>query len=271
MIEKWKYYCGGSAVLAWLTLGLVAVWLAVTLLSLIGRAAHFYVPVAEWLTLPSLFPLFLTRPWTLVSYMAVHFELLHMLFNVLWLYWFGRILLITLSDRHLLLSFIGGGLVGGLLFLLSAAMGYGSGWLCGCSAAVIAVMCVAAIRLPDHPVNLFLIGEVKLKWVAVACCVITFIGGGGNQAAHIGGLLWGVALGLMLRKGVDPARWLSPRSAADRRPQRSPDRMVRVLRDRQEDIRRLDELLDKIRLSGYGSLSSKERKELNEISSRIKK
>lgn len=269
---NYKDYCGGSALLAWLTLGLVAVWLLVTLLSLGGRLLHFYVPVAEWLTLPSLFTLFLTRPWTLITYMAVHFDVLHMLFNVLWLYWFGRIMLITLSDRHLAVAFIGGGLSGGILFLASAALGYGSGWLCGCSAAVIAVMCATALRLPDHPVSLFLIGEVKLKWVAVACCLLTFIGGGGNQAAHIGGLLWGVAFGLMLRRGVDPVKLLSfRRDGVPAKPKRNADRMVRVLRDRQDDIRRLDELLDKIRLSGYGSLSNRERKELNEISSRIKK
>ncbi len=265
--DKWKAYCGGSAVLAWLTLGLVAVWLIVTVLTLAGRMMHFYVPIAEWLTLPSYFPLFLTRPWTLLTYMAVHFDVLHMLFNVLWLYWFGRIMLAVFSDRHLLLAFIGGGVAGGIVFLASAAIGYGSGWLCGCSAAVIAVMCVAAIRLPDHPVNLFLIGEVKLKWVAIVCCVLTFIGGGGNQAAHIGGAIWGVALGLMLRNGIDPiSRLSSPQT-----PKRKADRMVKALRDRQADIERLDQLLDKIRLSGYGSLSARERKELNEISSRIKK
>ena len=128
-------------------------------------------------------------------------------------------------------------------------------------------------RLPDQPVGLFLIGEVKLTWVAVACCVLTFIGGGGNQAAHIGGLLWGLAFGLMLRRGIDITRFLSfgVGRPAPHGPKRSPDRMVRALRDRQDDIRRLDELLDKIRLSGYGSLSSKERRELNEISARIKK
>lgn len=273
MIEKWKYYCGGSALLAWLTIGLAAVWIMVTLLSLLSRATHAYIPIAEWLTLPSLFPLFLTRPWTLLTYMAVHFDFLHMLFNVLWLYWFGRIMLITLSDRHLAFAFVGGGMAGGILFLASAAIGYGTGWLCGCSAAVIAVMCTTAIRLPDHPVNLFLIGEVRLKWVAVACCLLTFLGGGGNQAAHIGGLLWGVAFGLMLQRGIDPTMRLSSRSRSTAKdtPRRSADRMVRVLHDRQEDIRRLDELLDKIRLSGYGSLSSRERKELNEISARIKK
>lgn len=268
-----KKYFGGSALLAWLVLGLPAVWLLVTLLSVIGSAAHFYVPVADWLTLPSLFSLFLTRPWTLLTYMAVHFDFLHMLFNVLWLYWFGQMMLITLSDRHLAVAFAGGGLAGGILFLASAALDYGSGWLCGCSAAVIAVMCATAIRLPDHPVNLLLIGSVKLKWVAVACCVLTFVGGGGNQAAHIGGLLWGVAFGLMLSKGVDPSAWLSSvaRRYSARPPRRSANRVVRVLRDRQEDIRRLDELLDKIRLSGYDALSAKERKELQELSTRIKK
>ncbi|MDE6740848.1 MAG: rhomboid family intramembrane serine protease [Muribaculaceae bacterium] len=273
MIEKWKYYCGGSALLAWLTLGLPAIWLVVTLLSLLGGAAHFYVPVANWLTLPSPFTLFLTRPWTLLTYMAVHFDFLHMLFNVLWLYWFGRMMLITLSDRHLAFSFVGGGIAGGILFLISASLGYGSGWLCGCSAAVIAVMCATAIRIPDHPVHLFLIGEVKLKWVAVACCLLTFIGGGGNQAAHIGGLLWGVAFGLLLRQGIDPVKSLSLRTnhAEPRKLKRNADRMVRVLHNRQDELRRLDELLDKIRLSGYGSLSARERKELQDLSARIKK
>ena len=277
MLNRWKAYCGGSPLLAWLTLGLAAMWLLVTVLALAGRMMHFYVPIAEWLTLPSLFTIFLTRPWTLATYMTVHFDVLHMLFNVLWLYWFGRMMLITLSDRHLAVAFTGGGIAGGLFFLVSASAGYGSGWLCGCSAAVIAVMCATAMRLPDHPVNLLLIGEVRLKWVALACCILTFAGGGGNQAAHIGGLLWGVIFGLLLRHGIDisafPARRKSsgessgPSSAS----KRNADRMVRLLKDRQDDIRRLDELLDKIRLSGYGSLSSKERKELNEISTRIKK
>ncbi|MDE6695290.1 MAG: rhomboid family intramembrane serine protease [Muribaculaceae bacterium] len=271
-----KRYFGGSQTLAWLTLGLPLVWIVVTLLSLSGRMMHFNMPIAEWLTLPSSFAIFLTRPWTLITYMAVHFDVLHMLFNVLWLYWFGRILINTLFDRHLLLAFVGGGLAGGILFLLSAAAGFGSGWLCGCSAAVIAVMCVAAIRLPDHQINLFLIGEVKLKWVAVICCLLTFFGGGGNQAAHIGGLLWGVALGLMLRAGNDPSLWLSrlkwhPSSNAGGNSKRNADKMVKVLKDRQNDMQRLDQLLDKIRLSGYESLSRKERKELDDLSRHLDK
>lgn len=254
MIQKWKSYCGGSALLAWLTLVEAGVWVVVTMLALAGRLLNFDDNIAEWLTLPSAFHIFITRPWTLISYMAVHFDVLHMLFNVLWLYWFGRIMLITLSDRHLAMTFVGGGICGGILFLVAASFGYGTGWLCGCSAAVIAVMCTAATVHPDHRVNLFLIGEVRLKWVAAACCVLTFLGGGGNQAAHVGGLIWGLAMGLMLRKGLDPTAWLNRRlSRASRertspKSNRKPDKMVRVLQERQRDLRRLDELLDKIKL-----------------------
>ncbi|MDE6478682.1 MAG: rhomboid family intramembrane serine protease [Muribaculaceae bacterium] len=275
MFHRWKVYCGGSDSLAWLTLGEVGAWIIVMVLTLLGKIMHFHVPLAEWLTLPSYFPLFLTRPWTLLTYMCIHFDVLHMLFNVLWLYWFGRILLITLSDRHLLLSFIGGGIAGGVLFLAAASLGYGGGWLCGCSAAVIAVMCVAAIRLPDHAINLFLIGEVKLKWVAVVCCLLTFLGGGGNQAAHIGGLIWGITIGLMLRNGTDPSKWIPSlrrqQYEGNGKKNRRPEMMVRVLRQRQTDMDRLDSLLDKIKLSGYESLTRKERKELNELSARLKK
>lgn len=268
-----KRYCDGSDTLAWLTIGEVGVWIIVMVLTLLEKLMHFYVPVAEWLTLPSDFSLFLSRPWTLVTYMAIHFDVLHMLFNVLWLYWFGRILLNTLFDRHLLLAFIGGGIAGGIFFLASVPLGYGSGWLCGCSAAVIAVMCLAAIRLPDHRLNLFLIGEVKLKWVGVVCCLLTFLGGGGNQAAHIGGLIWGVALGLLLRNGIDLAKYILSISSVrpESRGNRRADNMVRVLKQRQSDMDRLDSLLDKIKISGYESLSKKERKDLNELSKKLSK
>lgn len=272
MIEKWKRYCSGSNLLAWLTLVEAGVWACITLIMLAGKVFHFDVGIADWLTLPSKFSLFLSRPWTLVTYMAVHFDVLHILFNLLWLYWFGFILLTSLSDKYLGITFFGGGIFGGIIFLICAAFGYGAGWLCGCSAAVIAVMTTAAIRLPDYRVRLFLIGDVKLKWLALICCLLTFIGGGGNQAAHLGGLIWGAIVGLLLRNGIDPALLFTRKSNAYRGEdsRRSADRMVKVLQERRNDIKRLDELLDKIKLSGYESLTKKERNELNEISQRVK-
>lgn len=259
MIEKWKRYCGGSALLAWLTAGEIAIWLVVTIISILGRFLHFDVSITEWLTLPSSFAIFITRPWTLLTYMAIHFDVLHVLFNVLWLYWFGKILLNTLDDKHLGIYFFGGGICGGLLFLIASAIGLGGGWLCGCSAAVLSVMCGAAIKHPDMEIRLFLIGNIKLKWVALVCCILTFIGGGGNQAAHIGGMLWGLTAGFLKFPEL---------SRHEKR--RKPDKMIKVLNDRRTDMERLDTLLDKIKLSGYDSLSRKERKELNELAKRVK-
>lgn len=270
MMDKWKRYCGGSALLAWLTLGEVCVWLVVTILSLLGRSLHFDAGVESWLTLPSSFAIFITRPWTLVTYMAIHFDVLHVLFNVLWLYWFGRFLLITLRDKDLAIYFFGGGICGGIFFMAAAALGMGGGWLCGCSAAVIAVVCGAAIKHPDMEIGLFLIGNVRLKWVAAVCCLLTFVGGGGNQAAHVGGLVWGVAYAFGSGQGM-LRRMSKPAVGDDRQRRMNPDKMVKVLQTRLSDMERLDQLLDKIKLSGYGSLSRKERNELNELSKRIKK
>ncbi len=265
-LGKCYWRCGPSRWLAWMTLTEIGVWLLVTVLSLLGRAFHFDPEVARWLTLPSGFGEFLTRPWTLLTYMAVQFDFFHLLFNVLWLYWFGKILLLTLAERYLATFFIGGGVAGGLFFMAASALGAGGGMLCGCSAAVIAVMCGAAVMMPDYHVNLFLIGEVRLKWVALACCLLTLLGGGGNQAAHIGGAVWGLTLAMGV-KGIIPL----PRRRAQKERKRDVSKMVRALRDHRDDMQRLDALLDKIKVSGYESLSRREREELNTLSTRIKK
>lgn len=279
-LKKWISICGGSHALAWLTVINVAVWLIVTILGIASSILHFHFSLESWLSLPARFVIFLSRPWTLLTYMVVQYEFLHLLFNILWLYWFGVILILSLSDRHLLWLYIGGGLLGGIFFLASSALGWSAGWLCGSSASVLAVMAAAAIRMPDHRLNLFLIGPVALKWVALVCCVLTFIGGGGNQPAHLGGLIWGISFALLLRHGTDiSSLFLSsisiPHSSLHidklNRPKRRADKVVDALERHRRDTERLDELLDKIRISGYGSLSRRERTELQDLSSRIKR
>lgn len=267
MIEKWKRYCGGSRLLAWLTLCEAGIWIIVTILSLAGRFLDFDSDIEHWLTLPSDFSIFLTRPWTLLTYMAIHFDVFHLLFNVLWLYWFGKILLYALDDRQLAIYFFGGGIFGGIVFLLASALGFGGGWLCGCSAAVLSVMSGAAILHPELEIRLLLIGNVRLKWVAVVCAILTFIGGGGNQAAHIGGLIWGVSYGWFSGKFKALSFVKERRHGRTRRA----DKVLKALHDHHTDMERLDMLLDKIRISGYDSLSNRERKELNELSQRVTK
>ena len=73
----------------------------------------------EYLELPAWMPLFLSQPWSLVTYMFLHAGVLHLLFNMLWLYWFGQLFLSLYSARHFRGLYILGGLCGGLLYMLA--------------------------------------------------------------------------------------------------------------------------------------------------------
>ena len=83
-----------------------------------GETGNFTM---QWLCVPASPPLFLHRIWTATTYMVTHYDFLHLLFNMLWLFWFGRMLLTTLSERHLLWLYVGGGLFGASLYILSIA------------------------------------------------------------------------------------------------------------------------------------------------------
>lgn len=61
----------------------------------------------------------LRRPWTLITYMFMHAGIWHLLGNMLWLYWFGRLFLYFFSAKHLRGLYVVGGLLGGLLYIVS--------------------------------------------------------------------------------------------------------------------------------------------------------
>lgn len=230
------------------------------------------------LSLPADLSLLLSRPWTLLSYMVTHYSPLHLLFNMLWLYWFA-ILIDSLTPRRFLLLYIGGGLFGAAAFILGCRLTgipYGV-TLCGASASVMALMTAAAVATPNRRISLLLFGSVRLKWIAVAAILLSFLGmGGGNaggQYAHIGGVLFGLcAAPFILRKRSGNPK---PASATPRRPRTQPTpegiaSVARASEGRLSDPERLDQLLDKIRLSGFDSLSPSEKGELMAISSRLK-
>ena len=286
-IERFKYICGSKA-LVWLLIINTAVFLVLRIAIFIGNAGG--LPgnfTMQWLCMSAVPSSFIVHPWTIISYTVTQYDFLHLLFNMLWLFWFGRILQTTLSDRHLITLYIGGGIIGGVFFLLSAFLLLpSSAFLCGASASVLAIMTACAIRTPELRLNLFLFGEVKLKWIAIGCIILTFLGvGGGNtggQAAHIGGVVFGAAFALLLKRGFDLSRHIFPSavgkavrekasSGSRRNVRRDGNAVAKAAAGRLSDSNRLDQLLDKIRFSGYASLSSSERQELNALSKRLNK
>lgn len=273
-IDKIKNWCGGSRVLAWLLVatvgGGVLLWLTGLVCSLAGVDGSL---VTSWLALSASPYALLWHPWTLVTYIAVHYSPLHLLFNSLWLYWFGRMLVDVERERSLLTLFLGGGVTGGILYVLAAWIsGISASFLTGDSAAVLSVMTATAVLMPDRRIGLFLLGEIKLRWVALGCILLTLIGGGGSgipaQGAHLGGVAFGLVWGAA-RRGIIPAMRFRGRRGA-RIGRRVNTRVaIKAMSSSVPDSERLDQLLDKIRMSGYESLSAREKNELNYISSRI--
>ena len=271
----------------WLVLVNVAVFLAATIADLIFPSGM----AREYLSLMASGMWTLTHPWTLATYMVVHFNVLHILFNMLWLWWFGR-----MADdlgTNVWAAYIAGGLVGGLLYLGAGMAGLfvsPGAQLVGASASVMCIMTALAFKAPDVELNLFLIGRVKLKWFALICIVLAFLGlGGGNSGgviAHIGGVLTGVVIGLKQRGRLRLPRTISLvpgglRTARARarmrkaRPEVLSRRAAAQSSGEQtspaQQHRRLDQLLDKIKVSGYASLSNSEKEELKRLSQNIDK
>ncbi len=290
IIEKVREICCGSRVMAWVLTLTVSFGLLFCILGIFSRYGAGGSGLENWMVLSADATALLYRPWTLVSYMLVHTSLLHLLFNILWLYWFGVMLYDVERDSDIAMIYIGGGLTGGLLYLIASPLAGTVGHLAGNSAAVLSMMIAAAIRMPSRSIGLWLIGEVKLKWVALACIILTLLGGGGNiavQMTHIGGLAYG-ALYVLSRH-----RWnirLFSRSSRHKDVKRSGTRfksavkksnaseMMQSIRrsattspaEGELDENRLDQLLDKIRTSGFDSLTKAEKEELDRLSQQIK-
>lgn len=273
--DDFRVACGGSKALQWIisanAILSLALWLASLVSGLTGLPAE---RLYSWFSLSSVPEVFIRHPWTLVSYMFVQYGLLHLIFNLLWLFWFGRMLLYKVNDRGLARVYFGGGLLGGLAYMIVNFCGIApaapGSFLCGSSAAVIAVMAAAGILSPDLEVRLFLFGNVRLKWLAIVCVALTFIGVGneslGGLYAHIGGLAFGVVFALAKKKSFRIAsRIPSPGK------RRNANAVANAAKGRLCDNDRLDQLLDKMKHSGFESLSKSEQNELHAISARLRK
>jgi len=224
----------------------------------------------EYLLLPAYLPKLLTRFWTPLTYMFMHAGIWHILFNMLWFYWFGQIFEEYLGKKRTLGLYIMGGLAGAFLYVFSynvfpifthvhAAEG---STLVGASASVMAIMVATATLLPDYTLPLILIGPVKLKWLVLFFIVIDFLGitglNAGGELSHLGGALIGFLYIKQLQKGSD---WIGNIVKLFK-----PKPKLKVVSNNQSrkayDLPRQEEIdliLDKISRSGYDSLSKQEK------------
>ncbi|NVK28664.1 MAG: rhomboid family intramembrane serine protease [Flavobacteriia bacterium] len=239
--------------------------------------------IRPFLALPSELGDFARHPWTLFTYMFVHFDFFHILMNMLMLYFLGRIFIEFMGDKRILPVYIYGGIAGGLLFVLlyniSPAFTVKNP-LIGASAGVMAVVVAIATKVPQLPVRLIFF-EVKLWMVAGILVLIDLAnfwdGNTGGHIAHLGGVAVGYFYVRALENGRDWSNgfWNLIRrlsSIFERKPklrtvhkksydQRSSRRSTasKAAQSGGNDQKRMDEILDKIKDHGYDKLSKEEK------------
>lgn len=227
---------------------------------------------AEWLTnqlaMPAWLPSLPYKFWTPISYMFLHRDFFHILFNMLWLYWMGKIFEEYLKPEQFTFTYIAGGLTGGLFYLLAYnafpvfSVHAQNSVILGASASVNAVVVAVAALLPDYTIMLLFFGAVRLKYLALAFVLIDFLGiaasNPGGSIAHLGGALLGFIFIKQLQRGNDWSKIFKREKKLKIVRNQKPGPSVNRLPD-QEII---DAILDKISKSGYESLSSKEKQQL---------
>ena len=185
------------------------------LLATLGLMATLGLPVpnpggAFGLATSSDLHVLIRRPWSIVTHMFVHLGVWHLVMNLLILWWMGGMFRSYFGDRRTLSTYLMGGLSGWLAYvvLLNLVPGFGGGgFALGASAAVMALMVATAVYLPDLTIRLFLLGSVKLKWVALAYVLLDYaaLSRGANVGGHIGHL-GGAAYGLLYMRGMKGGR-----------------------------------------------------------------
>lgn len=215
------------------------------------------------------------KPWTIFTYMFLQEEFWHLFFNMLMLYYGGQIFLQFFSQKQLLLTYIFGGLVGALFFILAFnafpvfedTKTYA--FALGSSASVLSILIAAATYQPEYRLNLFLLGQVKMKWIAIIFVVIDLLsipkGNSGGHIAHLGGALWGFLYAYLLKNDFDfylifkrKAR-IKVKTRNAHNYQQRPKTDEQYNAERAQEQEETDKILEKIAKNGYSSLSEKEK------------
>lgn len=225
---------------------------------------------------------FIKQPWGIITYMFFHAGFFHLLFNMLWLYWFGMLLHEYLGNTRVYQAYFMGGLFGGILYMLAYNIfpvfraHLDSSYALGASAGVLAVVVATATLLPRHTILLFGIIPVQLRYIALISVLIDLVNipidNPGGHIAHLGGALSGFLFIKYLYtnntltngihrvseniKRIFKTRPKSTLKVHHKATKGAAASQANYNKPNQADI---DAILDKISKSGYESLSKKEK------------
>lgn len=236
--------------------------------------------IVQWFQLPKSFSEFITQPWSIVTYAFFHGGFWHIFWNMIWLFFAGRIFLNLFNGRLFLNVYFLGAISGGLIFLLCYNLfpvfsGINTA-LIGASAAVMAVLIFVCTYIPNQEVRVFFF-NVKLWYIGAFLVLLDLvqipISNAGGHLAHLGGALLGFVYAKRLSEGKDIGSGFEKgvSSVVDFFKRNRSSRLKTVHKNKQgntnnkspfdknEHQRKIDDILDKISKSGYDSLTKEEK------------
>ena len=277
--------------LIYLNLGLFLIVQIVRIVLYLSNSYDLFPEFLNYLAVPANLEVLAHRPWTLVTYMFLHVDFIHILFNLLWLYWFGTLFIQELGLKKLLSTYLIGGLAGGILYVVFYNLFHvfqgvkDTSIALGASASIMAVVVATATYQPERRMHLILIGPVKIVYIALFMFIFTslidFSVNTGGKIAHIGGALTGFLIAYYYRRGKDLTRGfdrfmdsvatlfkprkdrmkVTYRRTSEQKPPPPADD-IEYNRQKADEQHEIDRILEKISKGGYDSLTSREKEML---------
>ena len=244
-----------------------------------GNRGHGNTFLTEWFAL-SAHNFKSLKVWTVFTYAFLHSSnIMHIIGNMLGLFYIGRILEPLLGKQAFLLLYFGGTLAGGLAYLIFHPGGFIP--VVGASAAVSAILAFFCLQFPERQITLLLFFIIPLsmrpKWLfwgflgfTIFSLLLSELPGSSNIAhsAHLGGFLVGILFfryrnhisssltGTFNRPNVELPEWFKRRKSTDSKINYRVNRPSTNSETLQKEV---DRILDKINRSGFGSLNETEK------------
>ena len=257
--------------------------IGIGIISLVFQAfiPGWYNDMLPWVALSSNMEWALIRFWTFISYSFIHAGALHLLFNMLMLFFISQLFKTFFTEIQLLGVYILGSVFAGLVYVVTATLFHWNGLVVGASGAIMALLFTVTTYAPNMSVRLLLVGQVKMWHIAAVVVLLDVVqlpvNNAGGHVAHLGGALFGFLYIKCLNKGIDLSGFIVKISALFSKKAANKTTFKNVYRNNNAQTgqkkynpmqtkvtkdaiqQQIDVVLDKIKKSGYDSLSKEEK------------
>ncbi len=250
---------------------------------------HGMFPLTYYLSLPASYTYFAHQCWGIITYMFTHESFFHILMNMLILYVSAQLFIRFLGKQRLLSTYLLGGIMGGLFFILafnvfsvfSSRLDYS--YAIGASASVLAILSAVATYVPNYKIRLVFIGDVALKYVVLFFIILDLasirVENPGGHISHLGGVFYGWLSVWLWQKGIDIHAYVTSifnsfyqqlkniiykTNNQSKKHKKDSKKTTHSNPKKKHNNKELNRIIEKVKNSGYGSLSAEEKRRLFE-------